>query len=58
MTELERKKIKAELLRVQAAKAEMEFIVAQRQEEIARLNSNIKIQEDTETKLLEKLNAI
>lgn len=55
MTELEKKKARAELLRVQAAKAEMEFIIAQRQEEIDKLLGHIKIQEESEQKLLEKL---
>lgn len=52
---LEKFKLKAELLRVQAAKAEMEYIIAQRNDEIKRLLDNIKNQELTETKLLDKL---
>lgn len=52
---LEIKKYKAELLRVQAAKAEMEYIVAQRMEEIQRLEDNIKKQEATEIVLIEKM---
>lgn len=55
MTDMELKKAKAELLRVQAAKAEMEYIIAQRMEEIGRLEDNIKKQEEAELKLLEKL---
>lgn len=49
------KKTKAELLRVQAAKAEMEYLVAQRMEEIGRLEDSIKKQEEAENKLLEKM---
>lgn len=53
--DLESKKMKAELLRVQAAKAEMEYIIAQKMEEIARLEAGIKKQEETEKVLLDKL---
>lgn len=52
---MEQKKTKAELLRVQAAKAEMEYVIAQRLDEIKRLEMNIKNQEETELKLIEKL---
>lgn len=52
---LDNKKYKAELLRVQAAKAEMEYIIAQRQEEIQRLEDNIKKQEEAEVTLLQKM---
>ena len=55
MTALEEKKTKSELLRVQAAKAEMEYIVAQRQDEIQRLQDNIDKQSEQEQKLLDKL---
>lgn len=55
MTLLEQKKLKAELLRVQSAKAEMEYIIVQKQEEIDRLLENIKNQELSESKLLEKI---
>lgn len=53
--DLETRKIKAELLRVQAAKAEMEYIIAQRMDEIKRLEDAIKKQEETEQKLIEKM---
>ena len=53
--ELEKKKLKAELLRVQAAKAEMEYIVAQRTDEIERIQLNIQKQEETEKTLLAKM---
>lgn len=52
---LEKKKMKAELLRVQAARAEMEYIIAQRMEEITRLEDAMRKQEETEKVLLEKM---
>ncbi len=52
---IEIKKTKAELLRVQAAKAEMEYIIEQRMDEIRRLQDNIKKQEETELKLIQKM---
>lgn len=55
MSELEKKKLKAELLRVQSAKAEMEYVIAQRMEEIERLELNMKKQDEAEKALLEKL---
>jgi len=58
MSELERKKTKAELLRVQAAKAEMEYTIAQRMEEIDRVNDAIKKQEEAEIRLLAKLKEV
>lgn len=45
MNELERKKRSVELLRVEAAKAELELHIAERLEEIERLRHNIKTQE-------------
>lgn len=55
MSPLEIKKLKVELLRVSAAKGEMELRVEERMEEIKRLQDNIKIQEEKEKELLEKL---
>lgn len=55
MTKVELKKLKAELLRVQAARAEMEYVVEQRLEEIGRLQENMKKQDETEKMLLDKL---
>lgn len=52
---LEDKKLKAELLRVQAAKAEMEYIIEQRLDEIKRLQDAILVQEQMELKLMEKI---
>lgn len=55
MSDVELKKSKAELLRVQSAKAEMEYIIAQRMEEIGRLEANIKKQQEAEILILAKL---
>lgn len=55
MTDLEKKKFKAELLRVQSAKAEMEYVIAQRMEEIERLTMNVQKQEEAEKLLLDKI---
>lgn len=55
MTLLEEKKLKAELLRIQSAKAEMEYILVQKQEEIVRIEENIRNQEVAESKMLDKL---
>jgi hypothetical protein len=55
MTKLEIMKLKAELMRVQAAKAEMLYIIAQREDEIDRLQDNVKKQEDTESLIKSKL---
>ncbi len=55
MTKIEIMKSKAELLRVQAAKAEMLYIIAQREEEIDRLKENVKKQEETEASIRSKI---
>jgi hypothetical protein len=55
---LEHKKLKAELLRVQAAKAEMEYIMEQKMEEIKRLEESVKKQELAEIDLQNKLKAL
>lgn len=52
---LEQRKLKSELLRVQAAKAEMEYIIEQRLDEVKRLQEAIRLQEETELKLIEKM---
>lgn len=55
---VERKKLKAELLMVGARKAEMEYVIAQRQEEIDRMLKQIEIQEAAEAAITEKLKAL
>jgi hypothetical protein len=55
MTKLEGMKLKAELLGVQKAKADMEYVVEQRLMEIERLRENILNQEKAEELLNQKL---
>lgn len=55
---LEKKKLKAELLRVQAAKAEMEYIMEQKMDEIKRLEEAVKKQDAAESSLQQKLSAL
>lgn len=55
MSPLEVKKLKVELLRVGAAKAELELKVEERMEEIKRIEDNIKIQELKEQELETKI---
>lgn len=55
MTPLERKKTEVELLRVNAAKEEMFLRILESEEQIKRLEDNIKIQEAKEAELKEKL---
>ena len=52
---LELKKKQTELLRVQAAKAELELRVEERLEEIARIKEHIIIQEKREHEIKEEL---
>lgn len=55
MTDLESKRIQAELARVRAARLEQEYLIAQRLEEVERLNAQIKIQVAKEQELESKL---
>jgi septal ring factor EnvC (AmiA/AmiB activator) len=52
---LEIKKFKAELMRVHAARAEMEYRIAQCEDEINRLRDHIQKQEEAEANLQAKL---
>lgn len=52
---LEKKKLQVELIRVQAARMELELKIEERQEEIKRLESHIEIQKTKEIQLAEKL---
>ena len=54
-TPLELKKAKAELLRVQAAKADMEVRIADHMENIDRLNVQMSISQSKEDELIQKL---
>lgn len=55
---LERKKTEVELIRVEAAKAEMELRIAERQEEIKRVEENIKIQDSKILELKQRLESL
>lgn len=55
---LEKKKLKAELLRVTAARAEMDYLVEQKKEEIKRLEDAMNIQDAAEISITEKLKAL
>jgi hypothetical protein len=55
LNNLDKKKLQVELLRVSAAKAELELRVDERLEEIERIKEHIKISEAKEVELKEKL---
>ncbi len=55
MSPLEIKRLKLELVKVSAAKAELEFRIEERLEDIARLRDNISIQENREKELQDKI---
>jgi hypothetical protein len=56
MSPLEKKKKEAELMRVRAARMELEIKIAEREEEIARIRDHILVQENKEIELLNDLN--
>lgn len=55
MDSLEIRKAKVELMRVQAAKAELELKIFEREMEIERIRESIKVQEDKIVELEEKI---
>lgn len=55
---LDLKRKEVELMRVQIAKSEMELRIAERQEEVQRLQENIKIQAAAEERLLAELKTL
>ena len=55
---LELKKMKVELLRVSAAKAELEYRIEESMENIKRIEDSIKIQKDKEEELSAKIQAM
>jgi hypothetical protein len=57
MLPLELKRMKLELIKVAAARHEMEFRIEERLEDINRLKENIKIQVAKEVELQEKIDA-
>lgn len=52
---LDEKRKRLELMRVQTAKEELKFKVEERLDEIKRLESHIKIQEEAEARILKEL---
>lgn len=54
-TPLEIKRVKAELLRVQAAKADMECRIEDHLENIARLNASIEVSKAKEEELVKQV---
>ena len=56
MANIEKERKKIELLRVQAAKAEMSLAIMLAEEEIQRLHKNIEVQSIKETELTEFIN--
>lgn len=55
MTPLDLKRIKLEMIKVAAARAELEFRVEERLDEVARIKEHIKVQLDKEAELQTKL---
>ena len=55
MLPLELKRMKLELIKVAAARAEMEFRIEERLEDINRIRDNIKLQLDKEVELKAKI---
>lgn len=55
MVPLELKRMKLELVKVAAARAEMEFRIEERLEDINRLKDNIRIQLEKEAELRAKI---
>lgn len=55
MTAIEKKKAELELMRVQAARMDLEIRIEEMKEEIKRLAEHIAIQEKREQELKEKL---
>ena len=54
-TPLEIKRLELELIKVAAARHELEFRVEERLDEIARIKDHIKIQLDKEAELMDKI---
>lgn len=58
MSELEYKRLKMELLKASAAKAELEYKVEERRRDIARIENHIKLQEEREEQLQAEIKAL
>lgn len=57
MTDLDLKRMKLELVKVAAARAELEFRIEERMDEIQRLKDNIQLQKAKELELADKIGA-
>jgi hypothetical protein len=55
MSPLELKRLKLELIKVAAARHELEFRICEREEDISRLQEHVKVQEAKEAELKEKI---
>jgi hypothetical protein len=55
MSPLDLKRMKLELIKVGAAKAELQFKIEERLDDIRRIEDNIKIQESRENELMQKI---
>jgi hypothetical protein len=55
MNDLELKRMEVELIRVQAARAELEFKIIEREHDIMRIKEHIKVQLDKEEELKNRL---
>lgn len=55
MNTLDLKRLKLELIKVSAARHELEFRIEERLDEIARVKEHIKVQEDREVELRAKI---
>jgi hypothetical protein len=58
VSSLELKKVKVELLQVQAAKATLELKIEERLDEIERIKETIKISEKREQELMDKIGGL
>jgi hypothetical protein len=57
MTPLDIKRMKLELVKVAAARAELEFRIEERLDEVERLREHIRVQLDKEAELTTKIGA-
>lgn len=55
MSPLDLKRMKLELLKVAAARAELEFRICEREDEIERIRAHVAVQVDKETELQQKI---
>lgn len=58
MTELEMKRKELELIKVAAARAELEFKILEKQDEVLRIKEHIQVQLARETQLKEELKKV